>query len=556
MSKLERRDVKRLYAIASVMMKYGFGPWLDGAARKHRLLIVLKILNWYRQSESLHLPNEARMKKALEELGPIFIKLGQTLSTRADLFEPKYIKELSKLQDKAPPFPWEDARQVIREDFNKEPEEMFKNINPNPISSASIGQVYTALLKNGDRVVVKVQRPGIKKVMEQDIRIMRYLVNFFMSNNPDWEHYDPNRLLDEFADALMRETDYRYEAKYAQMFWKNFEGYKGVRVPRVYSEYSTQRVLVLERLDGMSVREFIAKAAPNKKKSLLDLFANAYLKQVFEDHFFHGDPHPSNLMVLPNGTLAFLDFGNMKKLSEATVTGLASLLQNLMLGDMEALERGFEEEGIVPQGADKQALLKDLEHLYIVCYQTTGIMCDVGKSLEEVISVFRKHHMAIPSEYAALMRSFTEAEGVSKQLLPDFYMFNYVDAYFKEAKLKRIASLVSGDNIKTNMRNVIESLGQLPRNMNLLSKKLADGTIGIELRHQSLNELTIEMDRVSNRVSASILLAAIMVGSALIMQAGITSNLVDIPALGAIGFFLAMILGFWMVIRIIRRSGM
>jgi ubiquinone biosynthesis protein len=516
-------------------------------------LIFLKGFGFYRNSESLNLPKEVRMRKALEELGPIFTKLGQTLSTRADLFEPKYIEELSKLQDRDPPFPWEDVRRIIYGDLGEEPETLFKSINKNPISSASLGQVHKAVLRDGTKVIVKVQRPDILPIMEQDVRIMKYMIGFLIDNNPDWKHYHPDALINEFAVSLIKEADYRYEAKYAMEFAKNFEEYEGVSVPKVFLEYATKRVYVMEYAEGESLKEFIKTAKKAKKDKILKVFLDSFMKQVFVDRFFHADPHPSNLKVMKDGTLVYLDFGSMKKLNQEFSEDLRRILIHLTEGSAEKVVADVERAGMMGPHTDPLILEDDVERLYVTFFQRQEY--EIGKALEELFAVFRSHRLNIPKDYALLIRAVIEAEGVAKQLDTKFDTTEFVKVYLKNREIARVTEKITVKNLKEGLKDLIDSLSDLPKNITDLSTKIAEGTIKVELKHQSLEDLSKQLDKVSNRISASILLAAIMIGSTLLMQAGITSSLVDLPAIAAVGFFSAMFLGFWMVLRIFRRSG-
>ena len=549
----ERGDLHRLADIIGTLMKYEFGPWVDGVSKEHKFSL-LKKLSWYKRSKALDLSKAARLRMTFEELGPIFIKFGQMLSTRADIFKKDYIEELSKLQDSAPPFPWEEAEEILRKEFEREPGEVFESIEKVPIASASLGQVHEAVLKGDQRVVVKIQRPDVIRKIEQDIRLMKHLTKFLVRNNPDWESYNLPSLIDEFERSIHREVDYRFEGRYADRFRKNFEDDRTVHVPKILWEYSTEKVLTLEYVDGVNLKFLITEGKKRRNKIIAERIVDSYLKQIFEHQFFHADPHPSNIFVLGNNTICYLDFGMMKHLSRDFSKELSDILMSIFIDDIHGLVKSLQTSNILGPNVDKEKLIKDLEDLYAIYYESPA-QANIGRGLERMLQIFAKYKMRVPEDYTMLIRSFIILEGTVKQLYPKLDMVDYVKAYLSPVKDLKFVSFKKIGDFKGNLMRISDTIGELPDAISKFSRAISEASVTVELKHQNLEELTKDFDRVSNRISTSILLASILVGSSLIITTGKGPLLFDLPLIGIVGFVLAMILGLWMVIRIIHKSG-
>ncbi|MBN2517944.1 MAG: AarF/ABC1/UbiB kinase family protein [Candidatus Altiarchaeota archaeon] len=549
----ERGDIHRLSHIIGVLMKYEFGPWVDGISKEHRFSL-LKKLSWYKQSRALNLSKAARLRMTFEELGPIFVKFGQMLSTRADIFKREYVEELSKLQDSAPAFSWEEAEGIIKTELGREPPELFELIEKTPLASASLGQVHEAVLKGGRRVVIKVQRPDIIREIEQDIRLMRYLSVFLVRNNPDWESYNLPGLIDEFDRSIHREVDYRFEGRYADKFRKIFENDKTVYVPRILWEYSTEKILVMEYVDGVNLKYLITECKKRRNRIVAERIMNSYLKQIFEHQFFHADPHPSNIFVLPDNTICYLDFGMMKHLGRDFTKQLSSILMSIFIGDLQGLVENLQTANILGPNVDKERLIRELEDVYTLYYESPS-QAKIGQGLERILEIFAKYRMRVPEDYAMLIRSFIVVEGTVKQLNPKIDMVEHVKEYLSPTKELKFVNIKKITDFKDNLVRIAETMGGLPDAISKFSKSLATASITVDFKHQSLEELSKNLDRISNRISASILLAAILVGSSLIMTTGQGPLFFDFPVVGIVGFTFALILGSWMVVRIIRRAG-
>ncbi len=549
----ERGDLERLSEIIGVFVKYEFGPLVDGAVEKHKIAGLLKKAGFYGKSKSLDMSKPVRLRKTFEELGPIFIKFGQTLSTREDILPKEYVEELSNLQDKAPPLKWDIVELELEKELGKPYAKVFKSVRKAPLASASLGQVHRAVLKGGEKVVFKIQRPGIEKVMKQDIRLMKHMVKFMLINDPDLKSYNLPGLIEEFERGLEREIDYRFEGRYADKFKKNFKSESTVKVPEVYWKYSTENLLVMEYVDGVKVKELFHNKGEERNEEVARRIIDSYLKQVFEDRFFHGDPHPSNILVLKDDVICYLDFGLMKHLSREFSYNLSEILIYMMNGESRSLIESLQVGEILPEDVDKEKLARELEDLHILYYQTGK--ADLSGGLEKVLELFRKHKMRLPQEYALLIRSFIEMEGLSRQLAPKMDMVEHVHSYFTGLRGLAAIGKKELENMRISIVDILRTVGRLPRSLRKFAAALEKGSLSIEFKH--LDELIRELDRVSNRIAASILLAALIMGSALIIHAGaIGPEYLNLPLIGAFGFLVSMLLGLIMVMRIVRKSGL
>lgn len=549
----ERGDMKRLIQIVSTFMKYELSPWVDDASKAYKIAEVLKKARPYKKSRDLALPKEVRLRKTLEELGPVFIKFGQMLSTRADILSKEYVEELAKLQDDTPPIDWKEAKKVLREAWKKDPRYIVKEIEEYPIASASLGQVHKTILKDESRAIVKIQRPGIEKVIDQDIRIMRSLAEILEKNRKEMRYYNLTGLIEEFEIMIHKEIDYVVEGRYAERFLKNFKSDKNIKIPKIFWEYSRDNVLVMEYIDGFKLKELAGRVSREDRADIAKILAANYFKQIFEDLFFHADPHPSNIFLTKEGKVAYLDFGMAKEVEHNFSSKLYDTLIDIARGNMRDLLDDIDIEGFEEKDDnEKTKIIGELETIYAHYYELPKDS-NIGDVLQKLLDVFRRHGLKISREYTYLVRSFIIMEGTLKQLDPDMNMNREMENYlYTHNKFL----LFAGPSIAEGQKGFfkfLESLRDLPSALAKFSKRLAENTLKIELGH--LDELIRELDRVSNRISASIILASVMIGSSLIIHAGTSTRFVDLQIVGTFGFLFAFVAGLWMVLHIMRKAG-
>jgi ubiquinone biosynthesis protein len=412
--------------------------------------------------------------------------------------------------------------------------------------------VHEGILKDGRRVIIKVQRPGIADLISQDLRLMKHLISVFEINRPDWKAYNMHELVDEFEIVIHKETDYRIEGRYADRFRKNFEKDPNIKVPLIYWDYSTGNVLVMEYIDGINIKQLLAEGDKKRNKKIAERLLGAYFRQIFEHQFFHADPHPSNIFILPDDRIAYLDFGMMKHLTREFSRTLSDMMLSMILRDIGGIIKNLKASNILPKDASEDELRLKLEDIY-TRYLESPDEAEFGRGMEKLLETFKKSKMKVPRDYVFLMRSFIIVEGTVKQLAPDLNMESYLEAYLTTSKSLNFFGKNKIEQIRNTALNAIDSLQALPDAIGNFSKRLADGTIKIEFGQ--VEDLISELDRVSNRIAASILLAAIMIGSSLIIHAGVGGHYLDLPTIGGFGFIISLVLGLAMVIRIIKKSG-
>ncbi len=542
------RHLRRFQQIAQILARHGFGELLDllGAAP------VFPLARALRRRPSLGPPQRLRM--ALEELGPTFVKLGQVLSTRPDLLPPAYIAELARLQDTVPPEPWEPVRAQLEAELGAPVEEVFATLDPEPIAAASLAQAHAATLPDGAEVVVKVQRPDIEATINVDLDILADVARLLQTRTPLGELYDLPGIVEEFAATLRAELDFYREGHNADRFRANFADEPYLYIPKVYWEYTTRRVLVMERIRGIKIDDIAALDAAGYDRYRIGLHAaRMVIKEVLEDGFFHADPHPGNFFVMPGEVIGAMDFGMVGYLSRRTRTDLVRLYIAAVQLDEEAVVDQLVRMGVVGGAVDRMGLQHDIGRL-LRKYAGLPLKAIRARDMvEEAMPIAFRHHLRLPSELWLLGKTLAMMEGVGLKLVPDFDMFAvsrpYVQRFMREMASPRawMPSLIRG------MGDWAQLLDMLPRTGMQLLTRAERGELEVSLRHQELGRAMVYLDRLANRLALSILLAALIVGLALLVPA---FHLAErgglITALVILGFALASLLGLWLVISILR----
>ena len=542
------RHLRRFQQIAQILVRHGFGELVDllGATP------VFPLARALRRRPPLGPPQ--RLRIALEELGPTFVKLGQVLSTRPDLLPPAYIAELARLQDTVPPSPWEPVRAQLEAELGAPVEEVFATLDPEPIAAASLAQVHAATLPDGSEVVVKIQRPNIEATINVDLDILADAARLLQTRTPLGELYDLPGIVEEFAATLRAELDFYREGHNADRFRANFADEPYLYIPKVYWEYTTRRVLVMERIRGIKIDDIAALDAAGYDRYRIGLHAaRMVIKEVLEDGFFHADPHPGNFFVMPGEVIGAMDFGMVGYLSRRTRTDLVRLYVAAIQLDEEAVVDQLVRMGVVGGAVDRIGLQHDIGRLL---RRYAGLPLKAIRArdvLEEAIPIAFRHHLRLPSELWLLGKTLAMMEGVGLKLAPDFDMFAvsrpYVQRFMREMASPRawMPSLIRG------VGDWAQLLDMLPRTGMQLLTRAERGELEVSLRHQELGRALVYLDRLANRLALSILLAALIVGLALLVPA---FHLAErgglVTALVVLGFALASFLGLWLVISILR----
>ena len=544
--------IKRYGTIIDILIKYeynyivdqmGLRPFRSARAR----------LKGYCELEDAPLKETARARKVLEELGPTYVKLGQLLSVRQDIIPPEYAQEFSKLQDSVPPFPFEDVKNLIEIELEAELDEIFKEFEHEPIAAASIGQVHCAKLMDGTEVVIKVQRPGIKKVIDTDIDMMYSLAEFLQEHIAQAKLYRPTEIVNEFSRSIHAEMDYAQEARNIDRFASNFRDNPHIYIPKVYWEYSTKKVLTMEYVKGISCTdpEEIDKRGFDREYIATES-AKAFMKQVFEDGFFHADMHPGNVFIVDDERIALIDFGMVGHLPTEVRNSLVDALNDVISGDIPHYIEVLRDFDVINEETDVPALRIDIEYLVDKYYGRSFKQLDTPAMLGEMINTLRRHQARVPANVAIFFKGILTIEGFGAHLVPDFNVTEIAEPYVKKVVKDRVSPKNIAKGAYKDTMNLARTMHKLPMQVSHILTNAEKGYLTIKFENEGLDRILAEINVTSNRLAFSLILSSIIVGSSLIIQTGMAPLIAGVPMLGVIGFLTAGIMGMWLIIYILR----
>jgi ubiquinone biosynthesis protein len=494
------------------------------------------------------------MRLVLEELGPTFIKLGQVLSTRPDLLPPAYITELTKLQDTVPPAEWELIRAQVEAELGAPLEQRFSTFEPIPIAAASLAQVHAATLPDATPAVVKVQRPNIQKTIETDLEILFDLARLLQERTPLGEIYDLPEITEEFAATLRAELNFYREGGNADRFRANFSDETYLHVPHVYWDFTTRRVLVLERISGIKIDAIEALDAAGYDRHRIAVHAaRMIIKEILEDGFFHADPHPGNFVVMPGEVIGAMDFGMVGHLSHRTRTDLVRLYIVAMQLDEEGIVDQLIRMGVVSGTLDRAGLHRDITRLLQKYHGLPLKAIRAREMIEEVMPIAFRHHLRLPSDLWLVGKTMAMMEGVGLKLAPDFDIFAVSEPYVRRFIWHMASPRVWGPMLLKGASDWAEMMALIPRVGSQVLTRIERGEMEVTIVHKELDQALARMDRLANRISLSVLLGALIVGLALLVPAFSLAQQWGLPAiLVIIGFVGASLLGLWLIFSIWR----
>lgn len=552
------RSLKRYRQVLGVLIKYGFGHVIEQLNINYYLELGKRIVTFGAISKNIErLTQPERLRMAMEELGPSFVKLGQLLSTRPDLVPKEYAEEFRKLQDKVPAVPFAEIRQQIELQFEQQIDELFSQIDEEPIAAGSIAQVHRARLHSGEDVVVKIRRPGILKILETDLDILAGLAYLVENHLPATDLYDPTGAVREFRRSIFREVDFTREGHTTDRFATNSQNLSEAYTPRVFWPLTGEKVLTLEYVEGVKVTAFkeLEKRSLDRKKIATNC-ATILLEQILVHGLFHGDPHPGNIMVLPGEKICFLDYGMIGRLDEELKQQLAELLMAVLQRDAHRIITLLIYSGELTEDIDRSALKRDVIEFIDDYYDLALAEFNTGKLFTDFIDILTRYRIRFPSDLILLAKALVTLEGVSRQLDPDF---NLVD-YLKPQAERLVQSRLSPGWISRDLLGLGRDYGslvrQLPQDLRELIHRINRNKFKIDLEHRGLERLITDLDKSSNRISFSMVIAALVIGSSLIMQTDKGPMLFDFPVLGLFGYSIAAFLGLGLAIAILRSGRM
>ncbi len=551
------RHTNRYLEIIKVLIKYGFADLVAQSGLENIFDFGRKIVFRKADSEITRLSRWQRIRLVLEELGPTFIKFGQIMSTRADLIPLPLIQELAKLQDSVPPFPGEKAIGVVEQELGRPVSEIFENFSPEPVAAASIAQVHKATLIGGEDVAVKIQRPGITKTIEVDLEIMLHLAYMMEKHVAEMKSFNIVKIVEEFDNAIHRELNFAIEASNIERFGKYFQKDPTIYVAKCYREYSTKKVLTMEFIEGIKISDIEQLEEHSLDRKLIARRgAELVLKQIFEFRFFHADPHPGNVWVLPGNVICFLDFGMMGTLTRKT----GELITNIVVGAVNqdtdkiirSLLRLCDTEGEVNT---RKLDLQITEIIDRYLDQSLKQM-DMSALINDLLRIFPENNLIIPSDLFLLARSLLLLQSNGEMLDPDFNVTQQIAPYLKKMMRERLHLRKIAKDLFISSEELIELSRELPLEIREIIEKIRNGTIKIDIEHKGLKPMLDTHERISNRITFSIVIASIIIGSSLLVLSKVPPLWNDIPVIGLIGFLSAGILGFWLLISILRHGKM
>lgn len=544
------RDLGRLHDIASILIRYGFGDLVKRLGLEPVLEKTGKALNWTNLEALLNLDPPQRVRKALEEMGPTFIKFGQILATRVDLFSPEWIAEFEKLHDRVPPLPFDVLRPQLEENLDAPINEVFSEFEVNSLAAASIAQVHRARLPDGKKVIVKIRRPGIRQIIEADLRLLERLVQIIEREFPEARRYQPQQILQQFRLSLRNELDLLSEARNAERVADNFRNNPDVVIPKVFWDLCGEKINVQEYIEGIPGRQINELKKPDfNRKIIAQRGADAVLKMVLIDGFFHADPHPGNFIILTDNRLAFIDFGMVGSLSETRRDQVVDMLNAIVLRDaatmVEVLLDWTEDHGSSSEKLESEvAMFVDKYHgVALSQFRLSDILRDLA-------ALLRDHRLTLPPDLTMLFKTLITLEGMGRQIDPDFDIVKQVGPLLAQATLEKHKPEAIFRQGRRNITNILAIMQSMPRDLRRLMRMVRGGSIKVNVDMNDLAQFSFVTDRAANRLTVGMVTASMIIGSSIVMTVSGGPTLFGLPALGVLGFFGAGVGAVWLMVSI------
>ncbi|MBL7056135.1 hypothetical protein ISS07_04440 [Candidatus Woesearchaeota archaeon] len=547
----EVRDLNRFKEILLVLFEEGFDYLIERTKLRHHVQVTKKIRKTVEEKKKN--PVEKRLRLTLERLGPTFIKFGQVLSVRPDLIPKRYIKELEKLQDDVPAFPFSIVKETIKNELGKNIEDIFTKFDKKPIASASISQVHKATLKNGKQVAVKVQRPDVRKLMETDLEIMFYVTKLLEHHFSNIKRYNPVRIVEEFSRWTEQELDFRKEAIHAKKFGRNFANSKTVKIPKVYSEYVTSKILVLEFIEGIELHN-VKKLKKNNidvRKIVKEGF-EAILTQVFRHGFFHADPHPGNILITKDNKIAFLDFGIVGRFDEKLKNKSIDLFFGIINNDTEKIVDILVDISNSPI-EDTDDLSDEISDIVESLQEADITKVKISYVLEGVMDTALKYGLKVPMPFVLFGKTVVTLEGIALEYDPKLKLVKESRPFIEKLIVDRYNPVNMANSFMKDMFKIKKYATQIPEQTSRVLKRLEKGSIKVDIEDSDIMRLSTEIDKTGNRIAYSMLIAALLIVGALTINVDAPA-LFDMPLVPFFSFIIAIILSFFVLISILKEK--
>jgi ubiquinone biosynthesis protein len=536
----KQRNLGRLSEIAQVAVRHGFGYALDG-----------------RRGADPAIDGSARgrhLRDMLDELGPTFVKFGQLLSTRPDVVPPDIITELRSLQDDVRPFAFADVERTIQEELDQPIERLFLEFEEAPLAAASIGQVHRATLPNGRRVVVKVQRPNAPRQIEADLALLYQAARLAKERIRALDFIDANEIVDEFSRSIRQELDYRLEGRNAEAFHRNFAGHPHVVVPKVYWSYTRARVLTLEYLDGAQLADLdVERWTLDQRRRLAYLIAEAWMTMIFRHGFFHGDPHPANIMVLSPERIGLVDFGLSGKLTDEDMSKLTRLFIDAANENIAALPKRLADLGVRYPKEREEEFVNRLTELYQRYYGASLSEIDPIQIIREAFGLIYAMNLRLPTRFVMLDKAIATLGSVGVELYPDFNVFEVAKPYARDLLVERFTPRRMAARARREGWKLAGMAADLPYQLHETLEQVRDGQIEVGFVHKGLDDLMAKMDVLINRLVIALVVVGGLIGSSLIgIFAKTGPHVLGLHVISVLGFGMSAVLGVWLLWSVVR----
>ncbi|MBI3725209.1 AarF/ABC1/UbiB kinase family protein [bacterium] len=560
------RGGTRVLQIASVLVKYGFGHFVTRIGLASALHdIGAWVFKRKDEEKYLELTWEERVRLILQELGPTFVKLGQIMATRPDLIPMSLITELRKLQDKVPPFDVSGIKAHVEAELKRPLSEIFSDFEDQPLAAASIAQVHRATLKDGRRVILKVQRPNLERTISTDLGILEWLAELAEERMPEVRRYSPAEAVKEFRKSLSKEIDFEREAYHMKRFARNFKDDPTIYVPKVYDEYTTARVLCEEYIDGIKVEsKLIKEKAGLDRETVAKNGIRLIIEQVFVHGFFHADPHPGNIFIIEGNRICFIDYGMMGILDQERIDELLGFLVAVLTNNIDKLVRLFFKLGLIGEKTDVRGLRRDVDDL-LHRYEAVEISkIDVGRYISQLFDVITRHEIILPADLLLMGKALATIDGVARDLYPELDPLGAIRPYVLKIYLRRLTDPAFFSREPVRIAEELYYLAQSgPRDLRIFLRHLREGTAKIQLEHLDLDDALKKYALATNRLALSVIMGSVILGSCYMLvssSAGgdlhrFIGNFPMTAVLGLVGLGVCCFYGFVLFIGFLRSGG-